>query len=82
MKQEKLILKDENTNKEIGFVLYEVDEERKVLTILSTQVHQEYQGQGKAKILMENIVKFAVERGYKIESFCSYATNYLSKNSL
>lgn len=65
-------------DKNAGYIEYSL--EKDTLTILHTVVFKEYEGQGLARKLMEEIVKYVKENNLKILSECSYASHYLTKN--
>lgn len=72
IKDFKIILLDEEN--EIGFIKFEV--ENNVLKIISTVVHDAYQGKGYAKILMKECEKYIRSNNFKVEPICSYAKKY------
>jgi predicted GNAT family acetyltransferase len=58
---------------ETGYMTGTLDEENKVMTILHTVTYQAYQGQGIAKAMLEEAVRYALDNKYKIHPVCSYA---------
>lgn len=49
--------------------------------IIKTEVNENYQGQGLAKLLVETAYNFLTKNNYKIEYECSYAKNWAIKNN-
>ena len=68
-----ILLKDDS---EIGFIKFEI--EGNILKIISTVVHDAYQGKGYAKTLMKECERYVREKGYKVEPICSYAKKYFT----
>lgn len=66
-------------DKEIGYCTYEPD--GNVLTVTHTVVEPEYGGQGLARKLMDEVVAFAREQGYKIVPVCSYVVHAFEKDA-
>ncbi|MEM1619904.1 MAG: GNAT family N-acetyltransferase [Fervidicoccaceae archaeon] len=62
------------------FLEYEVDEVAKKLRILRTYVPPRMRGRGLARILLEEALSFARERGLSVEPLCSYALQYFVAN--
>lgn len=71
----------EGADKDIGYLDYKVDKDvlTIVLTIEHTVVEDELKGTGAARQLVDEAVKFATGKNYRIESTCDYATHVLGK---
>jgi predicted GNAT family acetyltransferase len=72
----KLSLIDDNTI--VGTTDYLLGDN--VFTILKVYVLPIFQGKGYAKLMVEEIVRLAKEKGYKIKPICSYSVGYFEKN--
>lgn len=57
---------------------YEVRDGR--MFILSTYTPPEFRGRGVATKLLEQAIRYAQERGYKVVSVCSFAADYFKKH--
>lgn len=64
----------------IGYVDYDLFENE--LRINKVYVMPSFRGQGKAQILMENILEYSQKNGLKAIPICSYAISYFEKNKL
>lgn len=69
-------------NKPDAFLKVDINEEDKVLSIVSTMVDTRFRGQGIAGKLTKEVAEYAKAEGYKIEPVCSYAVDYFEKNDL
>lgn len=66
-------------DKKIGFLSFEINNEE--LTILSTVVYPEARGKGVAKLLNEEVFKYAKKLNIKkIKIICSYSQKYFLQN--
>lgn len=77
IKEEKRFYIEENANikAEIGFELI-----ADVVYINSTITKPEFQGQGLAGMLTQELVNYAKENNYTVVPRCSYAQRYFEKN--
>lgn len=66
-------------NKKIGLLSFEISDEE--LTILSTVVYPEARGKGVAKLLNDEIFKYARKLNIKkVKILCSYSQKYFLQN--
>ncbi|MEM1557770.1 MAG: GNAT family N-acetyltransferase [Thermoproteota archaeon] len=65
-------------NSQRALLKYHLEEER--IYVLSTYTPPEYRGMGLASRLMDEVVKFALEKNLKIVPICSYAQRYMDKH--
>lgn len=66
-------------NKKIGLLSFEISDEE--LTILSTLVYPEARGKGVAKLLNDEIFKYARKLNIKkVKILCSYSQKYFLQN--
>ena len=68
-----IILKDQD--EEVGYV----KKEENVIDVISTVVHERYQGQGMAGKLFDALMKYVKDNSLKIIPSCSYIEKKLSK---
>lgn len=61
----------------IGYIKYSIDDNS--LVVISTNVKQEHQGKGLARLLMDEIYSYALKNKLEIDSICSYGITYLEK---
>lgn len=66
-------------NQEIGICEY--FEEDNNWNIIHTKVNENYQGQGIAKKLVENVIVRANENNKKVTATCSYANKLLNEKN-
>lgn len=71
-----IVLKDQD--EEVGYIKY-VRKEENVIDVLSTVVHERYQGQGMAGKLFDALMDYAKDNSMKIIPSCSYIEKKLSK---
>ena len=71
-----IVLKDQE--EEAGYIKY-VKKEENVIDVLSTVVHEKYQGQGMAGMLFDALMKYVKDNSLKIIPSCSYIEKKLSK---
>ena len=71
-----IVLKDQD--EEVGYIKY-VKKEEKVIDVISTVVHEKYQGQGMAGKLFDALMKYVKDNSLKIIPSCSYIEKKLSK---
>jgi len=77
MDLKKISLIDDNNV--VGTIDYML--ENNVFTIVRVYVLPIFQGRGYAKMLVEEVVRLAKEKGYKIKPTCSYSIGYFEKNT-
>jgi len=77
MDLKKISLIDDNNV--VGTIDYML--ENNVFTIVRVYVLPIFQGRGYAKMLVEEVVRLAKEKGYKIKPICSYSVGYFEKNT-
>lgn len=67
-----------------GTILAEIDfpkiPNQPIITITHTFVHPELRGQGIANELVNEVIKIALEKNFKIKPECSFAKKYFSFN--
>lgn len=80
LKENQYLLLDEKDEilAEIDFPLVEDH----VIEITHTIVSSSLQGQGIARKLVQKVLEFAKEKGYRVTASCSYAKHYLEKQGL
>lgn len=66
-------------DKKIGELEYSID--NNVINAYHTGVRGEYEGQGLAAKLFDELVKFAREKGYQIIPSCSYIASKFKRNA-
>ena len=71
-----IVLKDQD--EEVGYIKY-VKKEEHVIDVISTVVHEKYQGQGMAGKLFDALIDYVNEHSLKIIPTCSYIEKKLSK---
>ncbi|MEM3712555.1 MAG: GNAT family N-acetyltransferase [Thermoproteota archaeon] len=54
--------------------------EKGEIYVLSTYTPPEYRGMGLASKLMDEVIKFALDKNLKIVPICSYAKHYMDKH--
>lgn len=73
------VLKLKNETTEIGRLNYSISSKENKLTISFVLVHSEFEGQGMGKLLVEEGIRFARERGLKVYPQCGYARAVMSR---
>ena len=68
-----IVLKDQE--EEVGYIKYV----KNVIDVISTVVHERYQGQGMAGKLFDALMKYVKDNSLKIIPSCSYIEKKLSK---
>ena len=71
-----IVLKDQD--EEVGYIKY-VRKEENVIDVISTVVHEKYQGQGMAGKLFDALMDYAKDNSLKIIPSCSYIEKKLIK---
>lgn len=71
-----IVLKDQD--EEVGYIKY-VRKEENVIDVISTVVHEKYQGQGMAGKLFDALMDYAKDNSMKIIPSCSYIEKKLMK---
>jgi len=74
--ENKLILIDDN--KSVGTIDFKIEDN--VFTIIKVYVLPIFQGKGYAKLLVQEVVRLAQEKNYKIRPLCSYSIGFFEKN--
>lgn len=74
--ENKLLLKYED--KEIGSIIFKIDEKNNTIDILETHVDSLYQGQGLAKKMMDELASYINKNNLKVIATCSYAKKYFN----
>ena len=67
-----------NQDEEVGYIKY-VRKEENVIDVISTVVHEKYQGQGMAGKLFDALMDYAKDNSMKIIPSCSYIEKKLMK---
>ncbi|MBO3800529.1 MAG: N-acetyltransferase [Candidatus Brockarchaeota archaeon] len=65
-------------NSQKALLKYRLEEGK--IYVLSAYTPPEYRGMGLASKLMDEVVKFALEKNLKIVPICSYAQHYMDKH--
>lgn len=73
-----IVLKDQD--EEVGYIKY-VKKEEHVIDVISTEVHEKYQGQGMAGKLFDALIDYVNEHSLKIIPTCSYIEKKLKKHA-
>lgn len=68
----------EENGKRMGYIAYEWMNES-VFAIMHTVVEPAFQGQGIAKALLDEAVRYARENGLRIHAVCSYVVRQFEK---
>lgn len=71
-----IVLKDQD--EEVGYIKY-VRKEENVIDVISTVVHEKYQGQGMAGKLFDALMGYVKDNSLKIIPSCSYIEKKLRK---
>ena len=71
-----IVLKDQE--EEVGYIKY-VKKEENVIDVISTVVHERYQGHWMAGKLFDALMKYVKDNSLKIIPSCSYIEKKLSK---
>lgn len=70
-----------NDSEEVGFLIYTISPEVKLLTISYVMVHRKFEGRGMGKFLVEEAIKFARENQWKVLPHCSYSRSVMLRMS-
>lgn len=76
--ERKLRLINEENNEDIGYISFEIKED--VIIIISTVVHEKYQGKGMASTLIKEILEYARNNHLKVTPLCSFVVRYIEKH--
>ncbi len=77
LKFEENLLNLYDGSKIIGYIKFSIKDE--ILTVISTVVSADYQGQGLARKMMDEIMVYAKNNNLEVDSICSYGIKYLEK---